>query len=458
MVRCWVVTFEQISRRIDLEIARTKRQPFSVAVLRLDEQHLSEAGTLAKGNPMDVFCHEGNVIALFPEVDAREGHSRAKAMLEAVTNSIGRGGVASYPANGRDPEALLAAARGSVAIAQPGQVVAACASPVVHTIASNRVMLADTSMINLYDLVRRLARSDLSVLVTGETGSGKENAAAALHQWSPRCNGPWVSLNCAALPDSLAESELFGYERGAFSDARVAKPGLLERAHQGTLFLDEVGDLSLAVQAKLLRAVEVKKISRLGDVREREIDVRIVAATNIDLAAAVAAQRFRQDLMFRLSAATIVVPPLRDRRKEIPLLARMFVEQCAHRLGRAGLQLSEVTVSRLMQHDFPGNVRELKNAIDYAVAVSEGTFVEPHDLPRAFRADAITTPIPLTGPRRFRPIIEELRELERQRIVEALDACDGVQTHAAAALAMPLRTFTFRMRQYGIEPSRERHR
>jgi DNA-binding NtrC family response regulator len=325
-----------------------------------------------------------------------------------------------------------------------------------YELGSNQIVVADAVMVTLYALLRRLARSDLAVLVTGETGSGKENAAAALHHWSPRASGPWVSLNCAALPDTLAESELFGYERGAFTEARGAKPGLLERAHGGTLFLDEVGDLSLPVQAKLLRAIETKRITRLGDVRDREVDVRIVAATNIDLDAAVRAQRFRQDLLFRLGGARVAIPALRERREEIPLLARRFVEiECAQ-AGRPHLEISRGALEQLSASDFPGNVRELKNAIAYAVAVAEGPAIEPGDLPSTM--GYMSTPTRLAGPRLFRPLAQELRDLECRRIVEALEEFDGVQTRAAAALGMPLRTFTLRMRQYGLTGGRRRER
>jgi DNA-binding NtrC family response regulator len=455
------IDLDQMNRRIDQEIARATEydRPFSVVVIRLlgSRPRSVAAPALAALRPMDVLCFQGTtVIALLPELDAQAGKAHGVSLLAAIGPDA-NGGIASYPADGCDTGTLLAAARSSMAMAQPGDLVVASSASIEHRIGGNRVVLADAAMLKLYDLIRRLARSDLTVLVTGETGSGKENAAAAVHAWSPRAEGPLVSLNCAALPESLAESELFGYERGAFSDAKTAKPGLMERAHGGTLFLDEVGDLSPALQAKLLRALELKRITRLGDVREREVDVRIVAATNIDLDAAVAHGRFRQDLLFRLSAATVAIPPLRHRRQEIPLLARMFVQMESQRLGRLGLELAESTLAELARYDFPGNVRELKNAVDFAVATTEGPLIQPWDLPaRVMGRKTDEIPVVHTE-RKFRPVNDELRELERRRIVEALEAHDGVQTHAAAAIGMPLRTFTFRMRQYGIE-GREKRR
>ncbi|HEY3801010.1 MAG TPA: sigma 54-interacting transcriptional regulator [Kofleriaceae bacterium] len=452
---------DQMVARIEQEIARATDydRPFSVVVLRSKRNTREVFDTLlAAFRPMDVIgMHGQNVMALLPELDAQAGEAQGRVLVEAAGPEAS-GGLASYPVDGCDSATLLAAARRSLAAATPGQLVVASAAAIDHRIGDKHVLVADTAMVRLYDLVRRLARSDITVLVTGETGSGKENAAAALHHWSPRTSGPFIALNCAAVPDTLAESELFGFERGAFSDARAAKPGLLERANGGTLFLDEVGDLSLTLQAKVLRALESKRIRRLGDSIEREIDVRIVAATNVDLDVAVAQHRFRQDLLFRLSAATVAIPPLRHRRQEIPLLARMFVRLEGERLGRATLEISETALAALARYDFPGNVRELKNAMDFAVATTEGGVIHANDLPSrvtgALRDSAAGSEPPEF---RFRPLAEELRELERRRIVEALDAYDGVQTRAAAAIGMPLRTFTFRMRQYRVD-SRSRPR
>jgi len=447
------IDLDQMNRRIDQEIARATEydRPFSVVVIRLPGSRPRAASALAALRPMDVLCFQGTtVIALLPELDPHPGREHGLALLAAIGPDA-QGGIASYPADGCDTGTLLAAARSSMAMARPGELRIASSASIEHQLGNTRVVVADAAMVKLYDLIRRLARSDLTVLVTGETGAGKENAAVAVHTWSPRTEGPFVSLNCAALPESLAESELFGYERGAFTEAKAPKPGLMERAHGGTLFLDEVGDLSLGLQAKLLRALELKRITRLGDVREREVDVRIVAATNIDLDAAVAQGKFRQDLLFRISAATVAIPPLRHRRQEIPLLARMFVQLESQRLCRLGLELSESTLAELAHYDFPGNVRELKNAIDYAVATTEGPTIQPWDLPaRVMGRKTDEIPV-IRAERKFRPINDELRELERRRIIEALEAHDGVQTHAAAAIGMPLRTFTFRMRQYGIE-------
>jgi two-component system response regulator AtoC len=316
-------------------------------------------------------------------------------------------------------------------------------------------IVADPAMVRLYELVERLATSELPVLVVGETGSGKDLAARALHQLSRRSARPFVGLNCAALQDSLVESELFGYERGAFSGATAAKPGLLETATGGTMFLDEVGDLPAAAQAKLLRVLETKRLMRLGDVRERAIDIRVIAATNRDLAADVETGRFRQDLFFRLSAATIAIPSLRDRPCELPLLADMFLRQACLEAGRAPMVLAPAAEARLLDYAWPGNVRELKHVMEYLAATAGECLVEPAHLDARLGRIATATPAPreaepATEPPQFRPLADEIRELERTRITAALDAANGNQRTAARMLAMPLRTFVFKLRHYGL--------
>ncbi|MEO8700337.1 MAG: sigma-54 dependent transcriptional regulator [Kofleriaceae bacterium] len=309
------------------------------------------------------------------------------------------------------------------------------------------VVVTDPAMVHAYELLGRLARSDLTVLLTGETGVGKEHAAHALHQGSRRACGPLVALNCAALPDALLESELFGYERGAFSGAAFAKAGLLEAADGGTLFLDEVGELSAAAQAKLLRALELRRFSRLGGTRDLPVDLRLVAATNRDLQAEVRAGRFRQDLLFRLNAATIAIPPLRARPSEIRLLAQLFLDRARER--SPPLVLSAVIHDRLARHPWPGNVRELKNVMEYLAATVDHGTIEPGDLPPPLGDAVIDAPSPAPGAA-FRPIADELRELERRRMVEALAATRGIQKRAAALISMPLRTFAMKLKQYGL--------
>jgi two-component system response regulator AtoC len=314
------------------------------------------------------------------------------------------------------------------------------------------VIVADPAMVRIYELLTRVGRADLTVLLCGETGVGKENAAYAVHHHSPRRAGPFISINCAAIQETLAESELFGHEKGAFSGAAGAKPGLLEAAAGGTVFLDEVGELPLGVQAKLLRAVEARRVTRVGSLRERELDVRIVAATNRDLGAEVRAGRFRRDLLYRLNVATIVLPPLRERPREIAILARVFLDDACRRAARPLLAIAPDAMHALEAHAWPGNVRELRNTMDLIAATVEAGVVQRADLALAATLGASGEPAPedarpTSG---FRPIRDEIDQLEARRIAEALTATGGVHKRAAELIGMPLRTFTTKLRLYGL--------
>jgi transcriptional regulator with GAF, ATPase, and Fis domain len=285
----------------------------------------------------------------------------------------------------------------------------------------------------------------------------------ALRVWSKRRTGPLISINCAALPESLAESELFGYERGAFSGANGSKPGLLEAASGGTILLDEIGDLPLAVQAKLLRVIESRRLTRLGSVREQSIDVRVIAATHRDLEAGVKAGWFRADLYYRLSVAIVRIPPLRMRPRELLLLTKRFIEEGCGAAGRPVLALSNEATERLLAHDWPGTVRELKNLIDYVVVAATGETVTA-DLvaERMIRGSGSATPeqvIPSetgpptgyrdqTGP--VRPLVQANRDFERKTIEDALAETGGNKTHAAKRLGVPLRTFMDKVKRYGL--------
>ncbi|WP_437931560.1 sigma 54-interacting transcriptional regulator [Sorangium sp. So ce291] len=461
-----LIDMGQLRRRVEEEIERAadSARPFGLAVVSVGAVQMRT--TLAQRalsvlRLMDIVAWDGgsHLAIGFPELGGEAARAAVLQLLEAIAPLApeARAGLASYPFDGGDTETLLAGARTAASIAAPGSIASASETAVQHVIGERTIVVADAAMIRLFELIRRLAASDLPVLVLGETGAGKENAATAVHHWSARAQKPLITLNCAALPETLVESELFGYEKGAFSEARASKPGLLERAHGGTVFLDEIGELPLGVQAKLLRALEAKRITRLGDVRDREVDIRIVAATNRDLEAEVLAGRFRQDLLFRLSAAVVELPPLRHRRRELPILARLFLAEACARTGRPALDLSEAALAALFAHPFPGNVRELKNAMEYAAATTDGPMIEPWSLPERIvgldvppRPAADTSAPPASEPARFKPIAEELREVECTRMRQALDAADGVQKRAAALLGMPVRTFTFKLKQYGI--------
>jgi len=332
------------------------------------------------------------------------------------------------------------------------------------------------AMQRVHALAERAAAGTINVLITGETGVGKELLAETVHRASPRRDGPYVCLNCAALSETLLESELFGHERGAFTGAVQAKPGLIEAAANGTLFLDEVGELPLTTQAKLLRVLETREVTRLGSVRPRRIDVRFIAATNRDLEAEVPRGSFRQDLYFRLAAITLTIPPLRERMDEIRPLAETFARQICRDLGRAPPIFPAPIVMLLESYSWPGNVRELKNIVERAVLLSSGPVIGTDHLPMeklsrpAVPTPASGTPSPLIAealrlaavtPRQVEAgridISSPVRAVrgagnpaERERIIAALNACAGNQSRAAKLLGIPRRTFLTKLDAYDI--------
>ncbi|WP_201756219.1 sigma 54-interacting transcriptional regulator [Corallococcus silvisoli] len=460
---------EGLRARLSEELERVRTTGHAVSVLALEVESAwvspAELGRALHGalRLMDGVGQLGGTwMVLLPDLSGEEAEAAAAHLVSVLTPLAGRvrAGLAHAPGDGMQGDALLGAARAAALAAAPGETRVSGPSMYRLALGERSVVVADTALLQLFELLRRLAASPLPVLIHGETGAGKENAAWAVHHWSRRAAQGFVALNCAALPESLVEAELFGHERGAFSGADRARAGLLERASGGTLFLDEVAELSLPIQAKLLRALDQQVITRLGDSRERPVDLRVVAATHRVLADEVKAGRFRQDLFFRLSAAVVMLPPLRDRPRELPLLARAFLEDACARAGRPPLHLSAATMEVLSAHGWPGNVRELKNAVEYAAAMSPGPVVEPSHLPDSLRA---TPPEPARGeegtaasPRVFQNLAEELRTLERRRMMEALEATGGVQTRAAQLIGMPLRTFAFKMKQHRIPSSRGR--
>jgi DNA-binding NtrC family response regulator len=305
----------------------------------------------------------------------------------------------------------------------------------------------DASMARVEELVALVAQTTLPVLVLGETGAGKGLVAETIHRRSPRAGGPFVRVNCAALAETLLESELFGHERGAFTGAQQAKPGLIEAAGGGTILLDEVGDMPPSTQAKLLHVLEHGEVLRVGSVRPRPVDVRFIAATNRDLEAAVAGGSFRQDLFFRLDGVTIRVPPLRERPSEIPVLARAFVEEACARMGRPPSAVTGEAMQILIAHRWPGNVRELRNAmVRAALFAQSGPIGAQHfELARGPSAPAHGA-----RPAGVGPLRSDVRELERQRILDALERCGHNQVAAARALGIARGTLRSRMKELGL--------
>jgi len=415
---------------------------------------------------IDVIALTGTeLLVLTPEVDLAASQQITLGLLELLRVDAPHacGGVALAPADGNDFELLLIGARAARDKARPGEVRLAAETYRTIELGRSNLIVADPAMLRMLTLLERLSKSDLSVLVCGETGTGKELVATFLHHRSARAAHPLVVLNCAALPEALAESELFGHEKGAFTGAVAQKIGILEQSDGGTVFLDEIGELPLTIQAKLLRALETRRITRVGGQGEHPIDLHIVAATNRDLAEEVKAARFRQDLLFRINSATVWLPPLRDRRREIPILAQRFLADACHHAGRDTMEISAEAMQLLLDFPWPGNVRELRNVMEYVTAAhGEPTVAAWHLIERLGgegpppRPSVSVPAPPPPPPGAFVPIEDEIRELERTRMAQALTAADGNQTAAAELITMPLRTFQAKAKAYGLRPKDRR--
>jgi two-component system, NtrC family, response regulator HydG len=304
------------------------------------------------------------------------------------------------------------------------------------------VVAKSTAMRQLVDLARRVAKVDSTVLLTGESGSGKERIARLVHEESTRAVGPFIAVNCGAITETLLESELFGHARGAFTGATQDRPGLFEAAHNGTLLLDEVGEVSPAMQVKLLRVLQEREIRRVGENKTRHVDVRVLAATNRDLAHGVAGGAFRQDLYYRLKVIELHVPSLRDRRDDILPLARVLLADAAVRLKRKITGLAPDAADQLLHHDWPGNVRELENTMERAVALARGARVELEDLPEEIRR-ALPRPA-VNG------TVRPLDDVEKEYILAALELNDGNQTRTADQLRIGSATLYRKLKRYGL--------
>ena len=312
--------------------------------------------------------------------------------------------------------------------------------------AKRRIIGESQAMRDVLDFVRRVAISEAStILIEGESGVGKDLIAKTLHFQSLRQSEPFLAISCAAIPETLLESELFGYEKGAFTDARAQKRGLFEMADKGTLFLDEIGELPLSVQPKLLRVLEDQCFRRLGGLRDITVDVRIIAATNKNLSEAVKAGAFRQDLYYRLNVIQVAVPPLRERPQDILPLARFFVDRYNRKFKRQIDGISPEAESLLLLHDWPGNVRELRNAIERGMILEETSFIQTGSLPIAIR-----TPAAASGT--TAPIIDgmSLPDQERRLLVQALSRCGGNQTQAARLLRITRDTLRYKVKKFNL--------
>lgn len=315
----------------------------------------------------------------------------------------------------------------------------------------DRIIGVSRAMASVFDLVQSVAATSSTVLITGESGTGKELVARAIHTLSPRRDAAFVSVNCGALPETLLESELFGHMKGSFTDAHQTKKGLFETAHRGTLFLDEVGETPPAMQVKLLRALQEKRIRRVGGTDEVEVDVRVISATNQPLEKLVEEKRFREDLFYRLQVIPIHVPPLRERREDIPLLADHFLHKFNQEMGKAVAKISEQALHLLVRHAWPGNVRELENAIERAVALETTEAVLPERLPEGIRGGLRSEG---GGPelRSGFSLDQHLLAIERELLRRALAKAGGDRASAAELLGVTPRSLRYLIQKHGEGP------
>lgn len=477
------VSHASFMRTLEEEVARARLSGRSLAVLAL--KHEVALGTPERPRlalrPFDRYCSFApNLdLVLLVEHDA----AAARSWLEPASllgKNGAKVGIASYPRSPDAAEQLVARALEACRAAGAGE--ARELLDDAPRAATQRILLSP-NMVRLYDLVARVARTTMPVLIHGETGAGKELVARAVHDDSPRSKARFRALNCATIPVGLIESMLFGHERGSFSGAERQMPGVFEQAAGGTVFLDEVAELSTPAQAALLRVLEQGRLVRVGGIKEIEVDVRIVAATHRDLRALVQRGSFREDLLFRLDALTLSVPPLRDRRVEILPLAEHFLAQARVRWGARVVRLSEDARDALLAYAWPGNVRQLRNVIERAVVVCSGDAIDLEDLPPDVwndqgdpspLEDAVgeTSPmaleashpppnetasagtLPLAPEGSPHSLTERVRAFEIALIRQALEVAGGNQSQAARLLGIPRRTLASKVHAYRMVPNR----
>jgi two-component system response regulator HydG len=313
----------------------------------------------------------------------------------------------------------------------------------------SKILGRSPAMNSLFETMALVAPSEATVLIVGESGTGKELIASAVHQNSPRKDRPLIKVNCAALPETLLESELFGHEKGAFTGAIARKQGRFQLAHKSSIFLDEIAEMAPATQAKILRVLQEREFEPVGSSQTFKVDTRIIAATNKNLEEEIKTGRFREDLYYRVNVVTLVVPPMRERREDIPLLADFFFKQYAEKNNRPIKGFTPRAVDLLMRYDWPGNVRELENVVERAVIMARGDMITPLEFPDVLQdldEEAKASPLTLTAGR-------SLKEVEKVMILRTLEETGGNRTHAARILGISRRTLQLKLKEYGINPS-----
>jgi DNA-binding NtrC family response regulator len=409
---------------------------------------------------------EDAILVSLPETSESAGAELASRMLACTRPDVALVcGLVEATASADSADKLIETVRTLSRVASPAEPVKSADRASTRTVdtarelgANRRPVAESTAMREVLELAERLARGIVPVLLWGETGSGKEVVARFIHESGPRSAGPLICVNCAAIPEQLVESTLFGHERGAFTGAIQQRKGVFEAAHGGTLLLDEIGELAAPTQAALLRVLDTRRVQRVGSTKEIEVDVRIVAATHRDLETMADDGHFRSDLLYRLNAMQVVIPPLRQRRADIVPLALRLLEDASIANARHMSRIDDDALDALERYAWPGNVRELRNVIERAVVIARESVVALSDLPEKVRAAGRASLPPKAAPpeeaRAEEAPIDHLRDevdrYERGLIVRALEACGGNQTSAARKLGLPLRTLVYKIRKHGI--------
>jgi two-component system, NtrC family, response regulator AtoC len=400
---------------------------------------------------------DDTVELLLPEVGPADAAARAQALVALEPTLVC--GVGVFPDQATSAEALLEVSRSALQRANDVTRVKVATAAIASDAASPAgPVVASPAMVRVFETALRCGVMTVPVLIQGETGTGKEIVARAIHDSGPRKDKPLICINCGAIPDQLVESTFFGHERGAFTGAHQQSQGVFESAHRGTVFLDEIGELSLQAQAALLRVLETKRFCRVGSTKEVQVDVRVIAATHRDLEQMRSRGEFREDLFYRLDAMAVFIPPLRERIDEIEPLIDRFIEDANRANGRAVDGVDPEAVALLREYRWPGNVRELRNAIERAVAIARGALITPVDLParvaQLARSGRTPDPVELAdtpAPRKSSlDLRSEVQRLETDLIVDALRRAGGNRTRAANDLGMAVRTLFYKMKQYGI--------
>ncbi|QMV17463.1 response regulator [Granulicella sp. 5B5] len=360
-----------------------------------------------------------------------------------------RAGASNFVQKPWDNEKLLVDIRSAIGKNQAEQEVVQLKRTLKQRVSFENIVGKSEPMLQLFDLVAQVAPSRSTVLIQGESGTGKELIAKAIHAHSPRRDKPFIPVNTGAVPSELLESTLFGHERGAFTSAVAAKKGLFEVADGGTLFLDEIGTMQMDMQAKILRVLQDKRFMHVGGTQEIQVDVRIVAATNVNLEQAVKEGRFREDLFYRLNVISLQLPPLRNRKGDIPLLAHHYLKYYAEENGFTPLELSSEALRVMMDYDWPGNVRELENAMERGVVLANGPAITPELLPAQIRGNTYSTN--LLEQRPDASLFDVIEDIERRIIADRLERCNWNQTEAAEFFRVPLSTLNQKIKRLSIE-------